>query len=491
MNKSFYYFFFIVSVLCYLKTNVYSQSYVLVGWNDLGMHGTAKDFSKIALLPPSKNIYAQLIKKVPGEKPQVVTKGIIIYYSFPGNTYSVGKTNFWTYAGKLFNLDQPLADNISLTGKGLTGTLDPQENYFFARGVPVTPYPDSSLNKEVPFQLIHLVAKDSATNIVLASTDVEISVGSALSCIQAGCHSSEQSILDNHPVTPLADKLSAPSLCANCHQDNALGVRGNSVIKPLSEAIHNRHVDLNMSGSGEICYKCHPGYRKQFWHGANNSNNMMGMNCADCHGTQEMIAHSISNGRQPWFDEPKCGREECHESHFSEEPGKLYSESRGHGGIFCSACHGNPHAVLPAYAKNSYFQNIQLIDFKVNSENCTVCHEDNPQDDGPHTFIQSEISVDNLFQQKFGTIRNYPLFSNSGNVLSYGSSYDDQVKLSIYNSLGEIIRVIEKGLKPAGYYQYIFKKAKLASGVYFYSLDAKSSDGKYNYRSLKKIIFLK
>ena len=137
MNKSFYYFFFIVSVLCYLKTNVYSQSYVLVGWNDLGMHGTAKDFSKIALLPPSKNIYAQLIKKVPGEKPQVVTKGIIIYYSFPGNTYSVGKTNFWTYAGKLFNLDQPLADNISLTGKGLTGKLDPQENYFFARGVPL------------------------------------------------------------------------------------------------------------------------------------------------------------------------------------------------------------------------------------------------------------------------------------------------------------------------------------------------------------------
>ena len=492
MYKSFfYYFLFIVSAICFLKTNVHSQSYVLIGWNDFGMHGTAKDFSKIALLPPSKNIYAQLIKKVPGEKPQVITKGIIIDYSFPGNTYSVGKTNFWTYAGQLFNLDHQLADNISLTGKGLSGTLDPQENYFLAKGVPITPYPDSSLNKEVPFQVIRLVAKDSAANIVLASTDVEISVGHALSCIQAGCHSSEQSILDNHPVTPLVNKLTAPSLCANCHQDNALGITGDSVIEPLSEAIHNRHANLGMLGSEEICYKCHPGYRQQFWHGANNGSNMEGMNCEDCHGTQEMIAHSISNGREPWLDEPKCGREECHESHFSEEPGKLYSESRGHGGIFCSACHGNPHTVLPAYAGNGNSQNIELIDYKVTSENCAVCHEDNPQGDGPHTFIQSEISAANLLQQKLSIAKNNPLVINSGNVLKYGPAYDDQVKLSIYNSLGEIIRVIEKGLKPAGYYQYIFKKVKLASGIYFYSLDAKSSDGKYNYRSLKKIIFLK
>jgi hypothetical protein len=491
MNKSLYYFISLVSFICYLKTNVYSQSYVLIGWNDLGMHGSARDFSKIAILPPSNNIYAQLIKRVPGGKPQIIKSGIIIYYSFPGNTYSVGKTNFWTYAQQLFNLDHPLADNLSLTGKGLSGILDPQGNYFLAKGVPITPFPDSSFNKEVPFQLIHLVAKDSSTGKVLVETDVEISVGYTLSCVQKGCHASEQSILDNHPVTPLVNKLSSPNLCANCHQDNLVGISVDPVITPFSEAIHNRHANLEISGSGEICYKCHPGYKTRFWHGAGNSKIMGEMSCEDCHGTQEMMAHSISHGRQPWLDEPKCGREECHESHFSEEPGKLYSESRGHGGIFCSACHSNPHTELPSYSENGNFQNIQLLDYKGTIRNCAICHEDNPQGNGPHSFIRPEILVDNSAGRKSGIIQNNQFLLNPLGTLKNNPDYDDQVKLSIYNSLGEIIRVIEKGLKPAGYYQYVFNKMNLSSGIYFYSLDAKSSDGRNTYRSVKKFILLK
>ena len=97
-----------------MQFNVTAQSYVLVGWNDLGMHCANKDFSKIAILPPFNNIYAQLIKKTPGQIPQVITSGVIVEYNIPGNTYSVGKTNFWTYAQQLFGLPQPLPDNIGL-----------------------------------------------------------------------------------------------------------------------------------------------------------------------------------------------------------------------------------------------------------------------------------------------------------------------------------------------------------------------------------------
>ena len=89
-----------------------------------------------------------------------ITSGVIVEYNIPGNTYSVGKTNFWTYAQQLFGLPQPLPDNIGLTGKGLTGTLDPEGNYYFARGIPITPFQDNNLINESPFQLIHLVAKD-------------------------------------------------------------------------------------------------------------------------------------------------------------------------------------------------------------------------------------------------------------------------------------------------------------------------------------------
>src|SRR5512135_3201289 len=91
---------------------LHAQQYVLIGWNDLGMHCANKDFSRMAVLPPYNNVVAQLIRKAPGQLPQIVTAVYTIEYSIPGNTYSVGKTNFWTYAQQLFGLAQPLPQNI-------------------------------------------------------------------------------------------------------------------------------------------------------------------------------------------------------------------------------------------------------------------------------------------------------------------------------------------------------------------------------------------
>ena len=118
-----------------------AQEYILIGWNDLGMHCSNKNFAKVAVLPPYNNIFAQLILKAPGQPPQPVTSGYTVEYSIPNNTYSVGKTDFWTYAQQLFGLGSPLPANIGLTGKGLTGTLDSGGAYFSAHGIPLTPSP--------------------------------------------------------------------------------------------------------------------------------------------------------------------------------------------------------------------------------------------------------------------------------------------------------------------------------------------------------------
>jgi hypothetical protein len=137
MRKLFFYFI----LICFIFSGrLFAQQYILLGWNDLGMHCANKDFSKMAVLPPYNNVYAQLILKMPNQNPQIVKDGFIIEYSIPGNTYSVGKTNFWTYAQQLFGLPQPLPQNIGLTGKGLTGILDTGSNYFSAVGIPLTPY---------------------------------------------------------------------------------------------------------------------------------------------------------------------------------------------------------------------------------------------------------------------------------------------------------------------------------------------------------------
>ena len=68
---------FVFSIILIVNI-VYSQEYVLLGWNDLGMHCTSLDFSKVSVLPPFNNVYAQLVMKGKSGKPKVVTENILI-----------------------------------------------------------------------------------------------------------------------------------------------------------------------------------------------------------------------------------------------------------------------------------------------------------------------------------------------------------------------------------------------------------------------------
>jgi len=382
----------IIIFLC-LSLNIFGQTYVLLAWNDLGMHCANKDFSTIAVLPPFNNIYAQLIKKTPGQIPEIITSGVIVEYNIPGNTYSVGKTNFWTYAQQLFNLPQPLPNNIGLTGKGLTGTLDPQGNYYFARGIPITPFEDNNLISENPYQLIHLVAKDQSSLQVLATTDVVIPISNEIGCVQSGCHSSEQNILNQHE----GGTLTAPVLCASCHADNALGTTGNGEAPIFSQAIHGKHAELGLPSTTATCYKCHPGPNTLCLRDVMSQITNPTITCENCHGSMQMIALSIENGREPWLEEPKCGDVLCHGSQYAEEPGKLFRESQDHGNLFCSACHSSPHAILPSREANDNIQNLVLQGFEGTLQVCSVCHGDNPTSGGPHQgttmFFQLSVNV--------------------------------------------------------------------------------------------------
>ena len=82
-----------------------TTNYRLLSWNDLGMHCYNHDFADLAVLPPYNNLWAQVVLR--GDPPQLVTQGIQVTYEFPDNTYSVGKSNFWTYAQQIFGLKRP------------------------------------------------------------------------------------------------------------------------------------------------------------------------------------------------------------------------------------------------------------------------------------------------------------------------------------------------------------------------------------------------
>jgi hypothetical protein len=365
----------------------FSQEYVLVGCNDLGMHCANQDFSKIAVLPPYNNVTAQLILKAPNQLPQIVTSGYKIEYSIPNNTYSVGKTNFWTYAQQLFGLASPLPDNIGLTGKGLTGVLDSSGAFFSAHGIPITPFADSDHVNEAPYQLIHLVAKKKSDGSIVATTDVVIPVSNEVGCVQSGCHSSAQAILNAHESVTGFNR-NGPVLCASCHASPALGTVGIPEAGPFSQRIHEKHQEIaGPSNDISTCYKCHPGPKTQCLRDIMGKNPTNPLVCQNCHGPMSNVASTIAAGRRPWLDEPKCG--DCHGTAHAENTGKLFRQSTGHGGLFCSACHGSPHAIQPTVQPNDNIQNIRLQGYAGTLSKCSVCHVTPPNGTGPHGLVDT------------------------------------------------------------------------------------------------------
>jgi len=359
------------------------DEFIVISWNDLGMHCSNKDFSKIAVLPPYNNIRAQVIKKGTATTlPQIVTTGYNVQYSIPGNTYSVGKTNFWAYSQQLFGVT--LSPNVGLTGVGLTGTMIPTENYFYVDGVPITPYLDNNLVTENPFQLAMIQVRNSS-NTLLSSTQPVIPVSNELSCVSSGCHSSEQSILNAHENEGGFNPNNTPILCATCHADNALAMPGHPGVPSFSFVIHDKHKSKTNN-----CYKCHPGPNTQCFRDVMHT---AGMVCQDCHGNMANVAQTIENGRQPWLQEPSCGSSNCHGANYAEEPGKLFKNSRGHGGLFCSACHGSPHAIQPTAQPNDNVQNTALQGFSGTLRRCEVCHTIVPAGPGPHGYVPPTLQI--------------------------------------------------------------------------------------------------
>ncbi len=73
--------------------NPKQDQYIIIGWNDLGMHCSNKDFSKIVILPPYNNLFTHVIKRgTLTSMPEKITEGLTVTYEVPGNTFSVGKT---------------------------------------------------------------------------------------------------------------------------------------------------------------------------------------------------------------------------------------------------------------------------------------------------------------------------------------------------------------------------------------------------------------
>jgi hypothetical protein len=380
--------------------------YIVLAWNDLGMHCYNNDFADIAILPPYNTLWAQVVKL--GDPPQLVTSGVDVSYAFADNTYSVGKTNFWTYAQAIFKLGSPLPDNVGLKGKGLSGSMDLALDHFVAEGIPLTEYSDSAPTTRSPYQLAQVTVKDSTTHAVLAQIQVVAPISSELTC--DNCHSDTGDATVKSGITPTGniaqnillvhDKLeqanypaghtgalmdNRPVLCADCHSDNALGLPGVAGVESLSNAMHTRHSGLmDITPDTQGCYNCHPGPATQCLRDVMSQD--YGMTCVSCHGD---IARVATNPN-PWLNEPRC--DTCHGINAHQNK-PLFRFSTDHGGIYCEACHDSTHAIATSRESNDALKFIALQGHDGTLQVCTVCHTTDPVGEFNHGTAVNPLMI--------------------------------------------------------------------------------------------------
>ena len=414
------------------------DDYVLLVWNDLGMHCISDSDPFFVILPPANTLEAQLIKR--GAVPTIVTDGVKLEYEVQsGYENPADEVLFWDYAKIIFGAD--LEKNIGLKGAGLKGELHLNEgsNSFAVHAVPVVPY--KANGKYNPYPLFTVKAIDEATGKILAETKVVAPTSTEMGC--RNCHGGDWrwngvsgvgdetagNILKihdrNHGTNLYQEALNGqPKLCQTCHADPAVGAAGRDEQRNLSSSIHGWHANYMPFENEKPCVLCHPASPEGNTQCLRSIHAQLGFTCITCHGT--IADHAVSllknqldkngtdqllknletvfaelqseiNPRTPWLNEPDC--EFCHIGFEKPAAGvtsfnqwipnfeDLYRNRTDNAGIKCAACHGSPHAMYPA--RNDYGDNrdnIQPMQYNGNSypiganKNCELCHKQKMED---------------------------------------------------------------------------------------------------------------
>lgn len=377
-----------------------NDEYVLLGWNNLGMHCISDSDRNWILLPPANDIFAQLVQR--GDPPTLITENVTLSYKVePGFENPSAHSEFWQYAQVIFGLPEPLPTNVGLAGNGLSGEMKLEEaaGWFEAKLIPVVPYPDAGGYN--PYPLFTLQAHDTATGELLAETRIVAPTATEMGC--KNCHggpwkvddlagiSAETgrdvlSVHDRMNGTDLAKRAESgkPVLCQSCHPDPVLGAAGNPELLNLPAALHGLHAQYLTDRGSESCAYCHPN-RPDGPTRCLRGRHADFVECADCHGSLEDHAISLLRAeegkksrdlllsqikpravatvndvkpRVPWVNEPDCLN--CHVGFtnpgldafntWTEGGEALYRNRHDDMGVIaCAGCHNSPHAVYPAY----------------------------------------------------------------------------------------------------------------------------------------------
>jgi hypothetical protein len=99
--------------------------------------------------------------------------------------------------------------------------------------------------------------------------------------------------------------------------------------------------------------------------------------------------------------------------------------------------------------------------------------------------------VDLTITTEFALEQNYPNPFNPSTKIIYSIPFKSNIKVLIYNSIGENIAVLIDELQSTGTYEVNWDASNFASGIYFYSINAVPTEGNDIFQSVRKMILLK
>ncbi len=109
------------------------------------------------------------------------------------------------------------------------------------------------------------------------------------------------------------------------------------------------------------------------------------------------------------------------------------------------------------------------------------------------TFAYSDqlnVTVD-FTPKEYSLYQNYPNPFNPSTKIKFALPFDSRVKISVYNILGELVDVLLDEVRSTGYHDIQWNGLGMSSGMYIYTIQAKSVDGQRDYSSVKKMMLVK
>lgn len=140
---------------------------------------------------------------------------------------------------------------------------------------------------------------------------------------------------------------------------------------------------------------------------------------------------------------------------------------------------GVPDTLIPALLNAGIYSNFHTTDYQAGEIRGQLL-----LDSG--SLLTAIRQTQPTVPSKFELAQNYPNPFNPSTIIRYTLPEKAQVRLTVYNILGERVATLVDGTRDPGVHEVIFNGDKLASGVYFYRFSANGN----NFLT-KKMILLK